>query len=784
MSNLSGATTAVFIVRLSAALEVPVTVAWKTKDGTAKAGTDYEAASGSVTFEPGETTKQIQVAVYGRAGGDTETRTFGIELYPPENAILDQTLTEVDILVTDESGTAVTSLVVATGPRGVKGDPGLSAYELAKLQGYPGTLEDWLQTQTAAGDAAERAAEFAEAAAVEVGRAELEANRSGGEADRAEQAAENAEAKANTELTFSDIAAGIAGTTNGQYFRVIHKGASEDAFTYYRNNAGVAEEFTSEPSSAAVRSVNVAVVAVARTQTEMIASLSDTLVASSSNIKDVTIVSDSAFRKLLKLDITNKKLTFFGKDVADTDITDTLGQAASETWLYHGENADRIILLADSAGRIIRYLNLTEKSEYLFGKKVGTGTSQSYVPPKSWPEFVDNRSYGQSLSISIGSGPGILTTVNGALMFNAGIVTYQKALASLTTIQDTTSIQYHETSLIHQLQRNNPEPDRKHFAAASGVSGYSMAQLEPGTVPFTQFMASIDKAAELAQAAGYQYGMPALTFFQGEADAYQGSTYAYYRQKQRLIQSTVNEKVKAVSRVESDMPMIIYQMASHGRYEGLVEKSTEIPRAQLDEAIENPLIQCCTPMYIFPYTDGVHLTNHGYRWLGLFREKAISHWMRTGTPWKPLYPTDIFKVGDKTIVGVFHVPVGALQFRTDIVPEHPSGAKGFELWQETADPNVLERLEIASVQLNGGDKVKVTSATPFTGKVYLGYGWTPLNRGAYDGAGRYPSWNAGVNSGVCGNLCDSDESTTDLLNANGAPYQLKNYCCIFLKEAK
>ena len=60
MSNLSGATTAVFIVRLSAALEVPVTVDWQTKDGTAKAGTDYEAASGSVTFEPGQTEKQVQ----------------------------------------------------------------------------------------------------------------------------------------------------------------------------------------------------------------------------------------------------------------------------------------------------------------------------------------------------------------------------------------------------------------------------------------------------------------------------------------------------------------------------------------------------------------------------------------------------------------------------------------------------------------------------------------------------------------------------------------------------
>lgn len=238
MSNLSGATTAVFIVRLSAALEVPVTVAWKTKDGTAKAGTDYEAASGSVTFEPGETTKQIQVSVYGREAGDTETRTFSIELYPPENAILDQTLTEVKIEVTDESGVAVTSLVVATGPRGLKGDPGLSAFELAKLQGYEGTLEQWIQQQTAAGISADRSAQ--------------EAYRAASEADRAEDAASQAEAVIDTEGTYPDIASGIAATPSGKYFRVPQGTASETSFIYYRNNSGTAVAVAATVGKAAV----------------------------------------------------------------------------------------------------------------------------------------------------------------------------------------------------------------------------------------------------------------------------------------------------------------------------------------------------------------------------------------------------------------------------------------------------------------------------------------------------------------------------------------------------
>lgn len=111
-------------------------------------------------------------------------------------------------------------------------------------------------------------------------------------------------------------------------------------------------------------------------------------------------------------------------------------------------------------------------------------------------------------------------------------------------------------------------------------------------------------------------------------------------------------------------------------------------------------------MYIFPYTDGVHLTNHGYRWLGLFRAKAIRYWMENGKPWKPLYPIDIYKVGSNTVVAAFHVPVGTLQFRTDIVPEHPSGAKGFELWQDDGAGNVT-RLTISSVQIVGRTKSKL-----------------------------------------------------------------------------
>ena len=53
----AGTVNAVFWVTLSSARSQPVTVSYATADGTAPAGSDYQAASGTLTFAPGETSK-------------------------------------------------------------------------------------------------------------------------------------------------------------------------------------------------------------------------------------------------------------------------------------------------------------------------------------------------------------------------------------------------------------------------------------------------------------------------------------------------------------------------------------------------------------------------------------------------------------------------------------------------------------------------------------------------------------------------------------------------------
>lgn len=71
----AGTTPFVFTVSLSASSAAPVTVDFSTRNGTALAGSDYIATSGTLTFAPGELTKQITVQVIG------DTTTEEIEVF-------------------------------------------------------------------------------------------------------------------------------------------------------------------------------------------------------------------------------------------------------------------------------------------------------------------------------------------------------------------------------------------------------------------------------------------------------------------------------------------------------------------------------------------------------------------------------------------------------------------------------------------------------------------------------------------------------------------------------
>lgn len=109
-------------VTLSAASTGPVIVDYATSDGTATAGLDYTATSGTLTFQPGETSKTVDVSIFDD-GVEEATKTFTLTLTNPSGAALGTASAIGTILDDDDTTPPVLSLpadfgVDASSPAG------------------------------------------------------------------------------------------------------------------------------------------------------------------------------------------------------------------------------------------------------------------------------------------------------------------------------------------------------------------------------------------------------------------------------------------------------------------------------------------------------------------------------------------------------------------------------------------------------------------------------------------------------------------------------------------
>jgi Calx-beta domain/FG-GAP-like repeat len=111
----SGAQPATFTVRLSRASDAPVTVTFATADGTATAGSDYQATSGTLTFAPGETEKTITVPVNGDRLGEANEQFSLLLASPGSNQVVAMASATI---VDDEPRISIGDVAQVEGKRG------------------------------------------------------------------------------------------------------------------------------------------------------------------------------------------------------------------------------------------------------------------------------------------------------------------------------------------------------------------------------------------------------------------------------------------------------------------------------------------------------------------------------------------------------------------------------------------------------------------------------------------------------------------------------------------
>jgi chitinase len=113
-----GMVNAIFVVTLSAQSSQAVSFEYATADGSATAPTDYTATTGSLTFEPGQTVKQIVVPVVGDTAIET-AEAFALNLSNPVNATFADpaaqgTITDNDTVTISIGAATVTETNIGT----------------------------------------------------------------------------------------------------------------------------------------------------------------------------------------------------------------------------------------------------------------------------------------------------------------------------------------------------------------------------------------------------------------------------------------------------------------------------------------------------------------------------------------------------------------------------------------------------------------------------------------------------------------------------------------------
>lgn len=137
----TGTANATFVATLSQSATTPVTVGYSTANGTADAGTDYTARTGTLTFAPGVTTQSIAVKIAGDTAAEAN-ETFTVTLSNPSGANLSRAVAIGTI--TNDDGAATPGLSISDASATEPGSGGItpgylhtSGNQIVDSQGKP-----------------------------------------------------------------------------------------------------------------------------------------------------------------------------------------------------------------------------------------------------------------------------------------------------------------------------------------------------------------------------------------------------------------------------------------------------------------------------------------------------------------------------------------------------------------------------------------------------------------------------------------------------------------------
>jgi hypothetical protein len=372
-------------------------------------------------------------------------------------------------------------------------------------------------------------------------------------------------------------------------------------------------------------------------------------------------------------------------------------------------------------------------------------------------------STGQSLSVGATGGPPLTTAQPYAnVMFASGVMAEASGLTSFVPLVEgdllgLTAVETMSSGLANLVTKTTRDVagGRSHdlLVSVHGVGGTAYAGLKKGTQPYANGMAQAKAAMDLATAAKKTYVVRAVTTVHGESDHLANN--ASYAANLVEWQKDYETDVKALTGQSESVPMFETQFSTWTVLQNAPTSAT--PGMQLAAHVNAPgKVILVGAKYHLPYSsDGLHLSNEGYRHMGEDYAKAYRRVILEGQIWEPVRPKSVVRNGAVVTVEM-HVPSPPLVLDTTRVTD--PGSFGFEWKDDGPTPPKITKVEVV-----GPTTVAVTlTAAPTAANKRLRY--------AFTGTAGAPG---GPKTGARGNLRDSDATQS----RHG--YDLFNWCIHF-----
>jgi hypothetical protein len=370
-------------------------------------------------------------------------------------------------------------------------------------------------------------------------------------------------------------------------------------------------------------------------------------------------------------------------------------------------------------------------------------------------------STGQSLSVGAGGNPPLTTKQPyDNITFASGVMSEPAGLTSFIPLVEgdmlgANAVETMSSGLANLVTKTTRDVagGRSHdlLVSVHGVGGTAYAGLKKGTQAYANGMAQAKAGMDLATAAQKTYVVRAVTTVHGESDHLANNTS--YAANLLEWQKDYETDVKALTGQSEPVPMFQTQISAWTILQNATTSAT--PGMQLAAHVNAPgKVILVGAKYHLPYSDGLHLTNEGYRHLGEDHAKAYRRVILEGQTWEPVRPKSITRNGAVVTVEM-HVPSPPLVLDTTRVTN--PGNFGFEWKDDSLTP------KIQKVEVTGPTTVVVTlTAAPTGANKRLRY--------AFTGTAGAPG---GPTTGPRGNLRDSDATPSP------SGYDLFNWCIHF-----